>query len=238
MNDRFQELSVFVRAAETGSFSHTARELGLSQPTVSRIVAGLEERLGVKLLLRTTRRMTPTEAGAGLLERARRVLGDLADAEDATRGLDSLRGVLRVMMSGAFGIREGIPHLPGFLARHPLLRVELLVSDRMDDLVAEAADMAVRLGPLAALRGGLARISQRLRRAPHACRSRPSLLHLRSRLLGSARLELHAQWRRNIGRGARPGAGGLCRGGGRLCKSRARGCSRVALDVPRRIEER
>ena len=149
MNDRFQELSVFVRAAETGSFSHTARELGLSQPTVSRIVAGLEERLGVKLLLRTTRRMTPTEAGAGLLERARRVLGDLADAEDATRGLDSLRGVLRVVMSGAFGIREVIPHLPGFLARHPLLRLELLVSDRMDDLVAEAADMAVRLGPLA-----------------------------------------------------------------------------------------
>src|SRR6201982_3325580 len=79
MSDRLQELSVFVRAAETGSFSKTAREFSLSQPSVSRMVSSLETRLGVKLLLRTTRRVTPTDAGAGFLERTRRVLRELAD---------------------------------------------------------------------------------------------------------------------------------------------------------------
>ena len=70
MSDRFQELSVFVRAAETGSFSKVAREFGMSQPSVSRMVARLERRLGVKLLLRTTRRVALTEAGVVFLERS------------------------------------------------------------------------------------------------------------------------------------------------------------------------
>jgi len=86
MSDQLQELSVFVRAAETGSFSKTAREFSLSQPSVSRMVASLEARLGVKLLLRTTRRVTPTDAGAVFLERTRRVLGDLDEAAHAARG--------------------------------------------------------------------------------------------------------------------------------------------------------
>jgi DNA-binding transcriptional LysR family regulator len=112
------------------------------------MVAGLEARLGVKLLLRTTRRVTPTDAGAVFLERARRILGDLDEAEHAARGVDSLHGVLRVVMSGAFGTREVIPRLPNFLALHPQLRVALLISDRTDDLVAEGADLALRLGRL------------------------------------------------------------------------------------------
>ncbi len=149
MNDGVRELTVFVRAAETGSFSRVARELGLSQPSVSRMVAGLEARLGVRLLLRTTRKVTPTDAGAVFLERVRQILGELGEAEDAARGVDSLQGVLRVAMPGAFGIREVIPHLPGFLAQHPRLRVDLRISDRTDDLVAEGVDMAVRLGHLA-----------------------------------------------------------------------------------------
>ncbi|HVH82430.1 MAG TPA: LysR substrate-binding domain-containing protein [Stellaceae bacterium] len=148
MSDQLQELSVFVRAAETGSFSKTAREFSLSQPSVSRMIASLEARLGVKLLLRTTRRVTPTDAGAVFLERTRHVLGDLEEAAHAARGVDSLHGLLRVVMPGAFGNREIIPHLPGFLARHPQLRVELIISDRTDDLVAEGADMALRLGRL------------------------------------------------------------------------------------------
>src|ERR1700730_9848690 len=86
MSDQLQELSVFVRAAETGSFSKTAREFSLSQPSVSRMVASLEARLGVKLLLRTTRRVTPTDARAVFLERTRRVLGDLDEAAHAARG--------------------------------------------------------------------------------------------------------------------------------------------------------
>jgi len=149
MSDRLRELTAFVRAGETGSFSRVARELGVSQPSVSRLVASLETRLGVKLLLRTTRHVAPTDAGRVFLERARQILGDLDDAENATRGLDSLRGTLRVALSGAFGIREVIPRLPGFMAQHPKLSIELLMSDRTEDLIAEGADMALRLGPLA-----------------------------------------------------------------------------------------
>src|SRR5260221_2669356 len=137
MSDRLQELSAFVRAAETGSFSRVARELAVSQPSISRMVARLEARLGVKLLLRTTRHVTPTDAGAAFLERARQIIGDLDDAENAARGADSLRGLLRVAMPGAFATREVVPRLPSFLAQHPQLRIELMISDRMDDLVAE-----------------------------------------------------------------------------------------------------
>src|ERR1700687_3450207 len=108
MSDPLRELTAFVRAGETGSFSRVARELGVSQPSISRMVAGLEARLGVKLLLRTTRLVTLTDAGRVFLERARQILGELDDAENAARGLDSLRGTLRVALSGAFGIREVI----------------------------------------------------------------------------------------------------------------------------------
>jgi len=149
MSDRLLELNAFVRAAETGSFSRVAREFGVSQPSVSRMVANLEARLGVKLLLRITRQVSTTDAGAALLERARHVLGELDDAMDAARGVDSLGGALRVAMPGAFGTREVIPRLPGFLAQHPQLRIELLISDRTDDLVAEGVEMALRLGHLA-----------------------------------------------------------------------------------------
>jgi DNA-binding transcriptional LysR family regulator len=106
------------------------------------MVADLEARLGVKLLLRTTRHVTPTDAGRVLLERARQILGDLDDAENAARGVDSLRGTLRVALSGAS------PRLPGFAAQHPKLGIELLMSDRTEDLIAEGADMALRLGAL------------------------------------------------------------------------------------------
>ena len=109
MSDRLRELTAFVRAGETGSFSRVARELGISQPSVSRMVVSLEARLGVKLLLRTTRHVAPTDAGRAFLEQARQILGDLDDAENAARGAGSLRGTLRVALSGAFGIREVIP---------------------------------------------------------------------------------------------------------------------------------
>ncbi|MBR0853707.1 LysR family transcriptional regulator [Bradyrhizobium liaoningense] len=148
MGDRLQELTVFVRAAESGSFSKAARELGLSQPSVSRIIGELETRLGVKLLLRTTRRITMTDAGALFLTRAREVLADIEDAEDAARGVDSLRGTLRITMPIMYGTRHIIPRLPKFLRAHPLLRVELSVADERQDLVVEGTDVAIRLGPL------------------------------------------------------------------------------------------
>jgi DNA-binding transcriptional LysR family regulator len=148
MSDRLQELQVFVRAAESGSFSRAARELGLSQPSVSRIIGELEARLGVTLLLRTTRRITVTDAGALFLDRAREILAEIEDAEDAARGVDSLRGIIRLALPVIYGTREIIPRLPTFLAAHPLLQVEMAVADARQDLVAEGADVAIRLGEL------------------------------------------------------------------------------------------
>src|SRR5579871_2598797 len=148
MSDRLQELLVFVRAAESGSFSRAGRELGLSQPSVSRIIGELETRLGVTLLLRSTRKITVTDAGSLFLDRAREILADIEDAEDAARGLDSLRGTIRVVIPIMYGTREIIPRLARFLAMHPLLRVELSVADQRQDLVAEGADVAIRTGDL------------------------------------------------------------------------------------------
>lgn len=175
MSDRLQELTAFVRAAETGSFSRVAREFGVSQPSVSRMVASLESRIGVKLLLRTTRQVTPTDAGTAFLERARQVLGDLDEAENLARGVDSLSGLLRIALSGAFGTREVIPHLPAFLAQHPKLKIELQMSDRAEDLVAEGADMALRLGALPDSSFG----SRLLGRAPRLAVASPAYLGAR-----------------------------------------------------------
>src|SRR5579864_9352315 len=99
------------------------------------MVASLERRLGVKLFLRTTRRVALTNAGVLFLERSRRILGEMDAAAHAARGVDSLHGVLRVVMSGAFGNREVIPNLPAFLEQHPGLKIELVISDRTDDLI-------------------------------------------------------------------------------------------------------
>ncbi len=149
MNDRLQELTVFVRVGESTSFTRAAHDMNLSQPSVSRIVGELEARLGVKLLLRSTRRITLTAAGEKFLERARDILAELDNAEDAARGVDSLRGTLRVALPVVFGTREVIPRLPEFLERHPLLRVELRISDLYQDLIAEGVDVAIRFGKLA-----------------------------------------------------------------------------------------
>src|SRR5438309_9890583 len=92
MSDRVRELAAFVRAGETGSFSRVARELGVSQPSISRMVASLEARLGVKLLLRTTRHVTLTDAGRVFLGRAWQILGVLGDCEVAAPGACSPSG--------------------------------------------------------------------------------------------------------------------------------------------------
>jgi DNA-binding transcriptional LysR family regulator len=149
MTDRLTALRVFVRTAHTESFSRTARELGLSQPSVSRILAGLERELGSALLVRTTRAVTLTTAGADYLARIEPILAALAEADHATRGTGELRGVLRVALSSSFGVREVIPRLPVFLAQHPALRIDLGINDMRQDLIADGVDVALRFGVLA-----------------------------------------------------------------------------------------
>jgi DNA-binding transcriptional LysR family regulator len=151
MSDRWQEMAVFVRVAESGSLSRAARELKLSQPSISRIVATLEARLGTTLLLRTTRSISLTEAGSLYLERAKYLLAEMEEAEQATRGVDSLHGVIRLAMPVLYGTRAVIPALATFLARHPDLRVEMIMSDARQNLITDGVDVAIRLGvgPLA-----------------------------------------------------------------------------------------
>ena len=146
MNDRWQEMAVFARVAECGSLSRAARELSLSQPSVSRIVSALEARLSTTLLLRTTRSVSLTDAGALYLERARRLLAEMEEAEQATRGLDSLHGVIRLAMPVLYGTRAIIPAMAPFLARHPDLRVEIVMSDTRQNLVTDGIDIAIRVG--------------------------------------------------------------------------------------------
>jgi DNA-binding transcriptional LysR family regulator len=148
MNDRLQQLALFVRTVESGSFSKAAREFGLSQPSVSRSIAALERRLEVKLLIRTTRQVSATDAGEALLARARDALLAIDDAESAARGADRLFGLLRVALPPEYGVRRIVPLLPAFFALHPLLKIDLMMSDRYENLIAEGADLALRIGDL------------------------------------------------------------------------------------------
>jgi DNA-binding transcriptional LysR family regulator len=148
MNDRLLQLALFVRTVESGSFSKAAREFGLSQPSVSRAVAALERRLGVKLLIRTTRQVSATDAGEALLGRGRDALLAIDDAESAARGADRLSGLLRVALPPEYGVRRIVPLLGTFFVRHPLLKIDLMMSDRFENLIAEGADLALRIGDL------------------------------------------------------------------------------------------
>lgn len=148
MADRLQELEVFVRVAERGNLSQVAREIGLSQPSVSRILNDLEGRIGARLLVRTSRKVGLTEAGHGYLGQVRPLLAELGAAADTAAGNEELRGLLRVELSVTFAVRALIPRLPGLLAEHPNLSIELMMDDRRRSLVEEGADIAVRLGLL------------------------------------------------------------------------------------------
>ncbi|WP_166306549.1 LysR family transcriptional regulator [Bradyrhizobium sp. 2S1] len=147
--DRLAAMETFVRVIETGSFSGAARQLRISQPAVSKSIAQLEEFLGVKLLTRSTRGLTPTEAGLGYLERARRALEEAAEAELAARGAGAgLKGRLRICAAVTFARIHLIPMLPKFLALNPELELEVVLDDRQIDLVQEGIDVALRMGKM------------------------------------------------------------------------------------------
>lgn len=148
--DRLQSMEVFTRLVEVGSFSRVAQELGTTQPTVTRHLATLEERLGVRLLNRNTRGVSPTEAGTLYYERCKSILRETEEADQLVSGRRAqAQGLLRIGSSVAFGRRVVVPLVLEFMAAHPQVRVDLTFEDRYADLVAQGIDVALRLGKLA-----------------------------------------------------------------------------------------
>ncbi len=149
-SDRGLELSTLVAAVDNGGFSAAARMLGVTPSAVSKSITRLEARLGVRLLNRTTRQLTPTPEGEALVARGRHILAELDEAEmEVTRARGSPRGLLRLHTLVALGLHQLPPVLPEFLRRYPDVKIELSISDRMVDLVEEGGDLAVRSGRLA-----------------------------------------------------------------------------------------
>lgn len=147
--DRLAALETFVRVAETGSFSATARERGISQPAASKLVAALERQLGVRLFRRTTRRVHLTDEGLAYFETCREALQQLREAAAAvTAGAKSLGGTLHVATSVGFGRLQVAPRVAGFLAEHPRLAIQLHMADAYVDLAREGIDVAIRVGEL------------------------------------------------------------------------------------------
>jgi DNA-binding transcriptional LysR family regulator len=147
--DRLRDLEMFVRVVERGSFSAAARDLKIGQPAISKSIAALENRLGVRLLVRSTRRLRPTEAGTAFYERAVRAIAETNEAEAAAQGAGSrLEGRLRICTPVTFGRLHVVPRLGAFLEAYPKIQLELVMDDRIKDLVAEHIDASLRLGAL------------------------------------------------------------------------------------------
>jgi DNA-binding transcriptional LysR family regulator len=147
--DKFQEMSTFVAVVDAGSFVRAADAQGMSKPAVSRHVGDLEARLGVRLLQRTTRRLSLTDEGQIFYDRCKNVLMtvDEAETEIASRSREA-SGILRINAPLDFGVRYLAPLWGRFRQRHPKLTIEITLSDRLVDLVEEGYDMAVRISVL------------------------------------------------------------------------------------------
>lgn len=145
--NRAGEMAAFVQVVEDGGFTAAARSLRVSPSAVSKLVARLEDRLGVRLLQRTTRRLSLTAEGRLFYERCRELLDEIAAAEELVAGSRLRpRGILRVGVSHGFGMRCLVPLVPLFAERYPEIVLELAFADRRVDLVAEGLDLAIRLG--------------------------------------------------------------------------------------------
>jgi DNA-binding transcriptional LysR family regulator len=141
-------MEVFVRAVELGGFSSAARALRMTPSAVSKLVARLERRLGARLINRSTRKLLLTAEGEAFLDRARRVLADLEEAERAVAVGAVPRGLVRVNCNVPFGLHRLLPLVPRFTATHPDVRLDIVLADRVIDLMDDRADVAIRLGPM------------------------------------------------------------------------------------------
>ena len=148
--DTIDGMRVYARVVEAGSFAAAARRLGISNALASKYVRRLEERLGVRLLNRTTRSVKPTEVGAAYYGRCVRILSEIEELEEAVTSQHAEpRGVLRVAGPRAFGEDMLVDALATFMQRYPEIVVDLFLDERMVDIVAEGFDVAVRIGELA-----------------------------------------------------------------------------------------
>ncbi len=147
--DRLNAMETFINVVESGSFSGAARRLEVGQPAVSKTIAQLEEHLGVRLLLRSTRGLTPTEAGQRFYERALRAIEETDAAERSARDAGSgLSGPLRICAAVTFTRLRILPYLQPFLDRHPQLSLDIVLDDRHIDMLEEGIDVALRIGSL------------------------------------------------------------------------------------------
>src|SRR5262249_45522578 len=145
--DKFHSITAFARVVEAGSFAGAAARLGVSVSSVSRLVADLEAHLGVRLLNRTTPRISLTEAGRAFHQRSIQLLADLEEAEaSASEGAAIPRGTLRLSCPVSFGTEHVAPAIAQFMRKYPTVKVEIELSDRIVDLVDEGFDAAVRIG--------------------------------------------------------------------------------------------
>ena len=147
--DKFGEMRTFAAVVDAGSFVQAADALDISKAAVSRHVADLEQRLGVRLLQRTTRKLSLTEEGRAFYGRCKSLLGELEDAEaEITSKSVQASGLVKINVPVSFGILHLAPLWPAFMAKHPKVSLDVTTSDRMVDLVEEGYDMAVRIARL------------------------------------------------------------------------------------------
>jgi DNA-binding transcriptional LysR family regulator len=147
--DRLQAMRLFTRIVELGSFSRAAEQLGLPRASATQIIQQLEAHLGVRLLARTTRQVTPTVDGTGYYRRCLRILADLDDAEaEFSQAAHHPQGRIRIDLPDSFCRLLLIPALPEFYARYPLVRIDISVGDRQIDLIREGVDCVLRIGEL------------------------------------------------------------------------------------------
>lgn len=147
--DRLSAMETFIAVVDAGSFSGAARVLDIGQSSVSKSVAQLEKHLEVRLLVRSTRGLAPTEAGQAFYHHARRSIEEADRAEIAARGLaSSLKGVLRFSAAVTFARLHILPHLGTFMAEHPELAIDIILDDRNIDLLEEGIDVSLRMGTL------------------------------------------------------------------------------------------
>lgn len=148
--DTVTGLRLFIRVVETGSFSKASTDLGITQPTATKHVAALEQRLGARLLHRSTRGVSPTEVGAAYYDKCKLIARELDDADNLAALMQSrVGGTLRISSSVAFGRRVLTPLVLQFMQQHPELQVDLSFDDRYVNLVEQGIDVAIRMGRLA-----------------------------------------------------------------------------------------